>query len=78
MCLDGCDYIIFMVYHSRLFHPPILILHYNLHFVPLSKQLADLQEGGTFGFWDDHPNVDECDEADESKDDEAVGPQAFL
>lgn len=67
-----------MVYHSRLFHPPIFIVHCDLHLVPLSKQLADLQEGGTLSFWDNHPDVDECDKADESKDDEAVGPQAFL
>lgn len=76
--LEACNCNLFMVCHSSLLHPTILILHPNLHFVPLSKQLADLQEGGTLGFWDDHPNVDKCDEADESKDNEAVGPQAFL
>lgn len=59
-------------------HITIFTLHRDLHFVPLSKQLADLQEGGTLGFWDDHPNVDERGKADGSKDEEAVVPQAFL
>lgn len=67
-----------MVCPTSLMHPTIFILHHNLYFVPLSKQLADLQKGGALGFRDHHPNVDECGEADESKDDEAVGPQTFL
>lgn len=67
-----------MVCHSSLLHLAILILYHNLHFVFLSKQLADLQEGGTLCFWNDHPNVDKCGQADSSKDDKAEGPQVFL
>lgn len=78
MCLEFCNYVLFIVCHSSFLHPAILVLYHNLHFVPLSKQLADLQEGGTLSFWDDHPNVDECGEADASKDDKAEGPQVFL
>ena len=61
-----------------LFQRQITVTQLDLHFVPLGKHLADLQESLALCLWDHQPDVDQRDQADEGKDDEAVGTQTFL
>lgn len=75
---EGCDPYCILKAFFALFQWQITITQFELHFVPLGKHLADLQECLALCLWDNQPDVDQCDETDEGEDDEAVGAQTSL
>lgn len=75
--LEGSDLFCILQAFFALFQRQI-ITQFDLHFVPLGEHLADLQESLALCFRDDQPDVDQCDETDEGKDDEAERAQTSL
>lgn len=78
MCSEGRDPHCILKALFGLFQWQISIRQFELHFVLLGEHLADLQEGFALGLWDHQPDVDQRDQADDRKDDEAVGAQTSL
>lgn len=78
--LKGCGFLpmFFGLRSILIFSVPLCLLHHDLHPVPLGKQLADLQKGFVLGLRDDHPDVDQRDETDHPKDEEAELAQSLL
>lgn len=75
---EGSDLFCILQAFFAIFQRQITITQFDLHFVPLGEHLADLQESLALCFGDDQPDVDQCDETDERKDDEAERAQTSL
>lgn len=58
LSLEGRDPHRILQAFFALFQWCIPITHFDLHFVPLGKHLADLQEGLVLGLWNHQPDVD--------------------
>lgn len=63
---------------SASFQRQVTVAQTDFHFVSFGEHLADLQESLVLGLRDHQPDVDQCDQTDEGKDDKTVGAQAFL
>lgn len=60
------------------FEGQISVAQFELHIVPGGEHLADLQESLVLCLRDHQPDVDQREQTDDGKDDEAIGAQTSL